>query len=227
MKKSICILLALLLMACLPLTAAASETVCTVSADAVTGEAGGQVSVPIRISDNPGFTNFGIALDYDRELLTLLSIRPETDLCGGLVSANTAWQSAEAGVYGYVTCASAGEIAEDGILFTATFQISEDFADAAEVVPVVRYLRSNEADPAVFEEIAVQAKAGTVQRQLLAGDFDGNGAVSLREAAKVIRCFSGIEALTEAEKPLVDTDGDGSVSLEEVTAVLNNYNPGA
>lgn len=31
------------------------------------------MTVPIRISGNRGFTNFGIALDYDREQLELLS----------------------------------------------------------------------------------------------------------------------------------------------------------
>ena len=68
---------------------------CTVSADSVSATAGGTVTVPIRISGNRGFTNFGIALDYDREQLELLSIQTaegETPyLCGTTVAVNTQW----------------------------------------------------------------------------------------------------------------------------------------
>ena len=75
MKKITSVILAIALIFALAVTAMAAEIAdCTVSADSVSATAGGTVTVPIRISGNRGFTNFGIALDYDREQLELLSI---------------------------------------------------------------------------------------------------------------------------------------------------------
>ena len=74
MKKIISIVLAVALIFVLAVTAMAAEIAeCTVSADSVT--AGKTVTVPVRITGNRGFTNFGIALDYDRAQLELLSIQ--------------------------------------------------------------------------------------------------------------------------------------------------------
>ena len=100
MKKFIGILLAVLLCLTLPLTAVAAElTGCAVTADTVAGAPGETVAVAVSIADHPGFTNFAIALDYDRESLTLKSIDTEHGgsayLCGDNVSINRAWNGEE------------------------------------------------------------------------------------------------------------------------------------
>ena len=75
MKRITGVILAIALIFALAVTAMAAEIAdCTVSADSVSATAGGTVTVPIRISGNRGFTNFGIALDYDREQLELLKM---------------------------------------------------------------------------------------------------------------------------------------------------------
>lgn len=90
------------------------------------------MTVPIRISGNRGFTNFGIALDYDREQLELLSIQTaegETPyLCGTTVAVNTQWTGTDEKTFGYVTAALEEAATADGILFTATFRVSGDFS---------------------------------------------------------------------------------------------------
>ena len=91
MKKITSVILAVALIFALAVTAMAAEIAdCTVSADSVSATAGGTVTVPIRISGNRGFTNFGIALDYDRAQLELLSIQTaagETPyLCGAVAA---------------------------------------------------------------------------------------------------------------------------------------------
>ena len=100
MKRFIAVTLAVLLSLALPLGVMAAElTSCTVTADSVAGEPGETVTVAVRIADNPGFTNFAIALDYDREHLTLKSIETEDGgtpyLCGSNVSINKAWDKDE------------------------------------------------------------------------------------------------------------------------------------
>ena len=110
MKKITSVILAIALIFALAVTAMAAEIAdCTVSADSVSATAGGTVTVPVRISGNRGFTNFGIALDYDREQLELLSIQTaegETPyLCGTTVAVNTQWTGADGKTFGYVTAA--------------------------------------------------------------------------------------------------------------------------
>ena len=121
MKKITSVILAIALIFALAVTAMAAEIAdCTVSADSVSATAGGTVTVPIRISGNRGFTNFGIALDYDREQLELLSIQTaegETPyLCGTTVAVNTQWTGTDEKTFGYVTAALEEAATADGIL---------------------------------------------------------------------------------------------------------------
>ena len=158
MKRITSVILAIALIFALAVTAMAAEIAdCTVSADSVSATAGGTVTVPIRISGNRGFTNFGIALDYDREQLELLSIQTaegETPyLCGTTVAVNTQWTGMDEKSFGYVTAALEEAATADGILFTATFRVSGDFSGTAAVQPVVQYMRSNKRLLSVFDAI--------------------------------------------------------------------------
>ena len=128
MKKQIAILLAALMVVALPVTVAAEMTTCTVAADSVAGLPGETVTVAVRMEDNPGFTNYSMSLDYDQTQLTLKSI-------------DGAFDAAVNAESGPVVSASAEPVKEDGILFTATFEIAGDFDGSAAVTPVVRYMR--------------------------------------------------------------------------------------
>ena len=184
MKRFIAVMLAVLLTLALPLGVMAAElTSCTVTADSVAGEPGETVTVAVRIADNPGFTNFAIALDYDREYLTLKSIET-TDgdvpyLCGSNVSINKTWDADEK-EYGFVVSASADPVKENGILFTVTFEIAADFAGETQIAPVVQYIRNNEALFSIFEEIHAAVTPGTVT-SVLAGDVNGDGIIEYND----------------------------------------------
>ena len=172
MKRITGVILAIALIFALAVTAMAAEIAdCTVSADSVSATAGGTVTVPIRISGNRGFTNFGIALDYDREQLELLSIQTaegETPyLCGTTVAVNTQWTGTDEKTFGYVTAALEEAATADGILFTATFRVSGDFSGTAAVQPVVQYMRSNKRLLSVFDAIPVTTVSGTVSTVLV------------------------------------------------------------
>ena len=157
MKKIIGIMLATLLGLVFPLTVLATElTDCVVTAGSAVGSPGETVTVEVRIADNPGFTNFAIALDYDREHLILKNINTmEGDtpyLHGSDVSINKTWDEEEK-TYGFVVSASADPVRANGTLFSVTFEIAPEFIGEAEVTPVVQYIRNNEAVFSVFEEI--------------------------------------------------------------------------
>lgn len=226
MKKALVITLAVLLCLAIPLAAAATElTNCTVTADSVTGEPGESVTVTVRIADNPGFTNFAIALDYDHDDLTLESIETENGgapyLCGTQVSVNPLWDDKSGKELGFVVSASAEPVKEEGILFTATFKIADDFIGETKVIPTVQYVRNNEAVLSVFEEINADVINGKVISVLL-GDVNGDGIIEYDDVMLAYKAFLG-ETITPEQFAVVDENGNGSVEETEYQAIYTRY----
>jgi len=226
MKKFIALFLAVLLSLAIPFQVLAAElTSCTVTAESAAGAPGEEVTVEVRIGDNPGFTNFAIALDYDREHLTLKRINTKDGnthyLCGSNVSINEMWD-AEEKEYGFVVSASADPVKENGILFTVTFEIAADFVGQAQVTPVVQYIRNNEAVFSIFEQIHAAVTAGAVT-SVLVGDVNGDGIIEYNDVMLAYKAFLGEAELTEAQMAVVDTDRDGTVEEAEYQAIYQIY----
>ena len=226
MKKIIGILLAVLLSLVLPLSVLAAElTSCTVTAESVVVAPSEEVTVEVRIADNPGFTNFAIALDYDRQHLTLKSIETKGGdnpyLCGSNASINKTWDKEEK-EYGFIVSASADPVKENGILFTATFEIAADFVGEAQVTPVVQYIRNNEAVFSIFEQIRAAVTAGTVT-SVLVGDVNGDGIIEYNDVMLAYKAFLGEAELTEAQMAVVDTDRSGTIEEAEYQAIYQIY----
>ena len=226
MKKFIAVTLAVLLSLALPLGVMAAElTSCTVTADSVAGEPGETVTVAVKIADNPGFTNFAIALDYDREHLILKSIETQNGedpyLCGSNVSINKTWDENEK-EYGFVVSASADPVKENGILFTVTFEIAADFVGEAQVTPVVQYIRNNEAVFSIFEEIHATVTAGMIT-SVLVGDVNGDGIIEYNDVMMAYKAFLGETELTAEQMAVVDTNRNGTVEEAEYQAIYQIY----
>lgn len=223
MKRITSVILAIALIFALAVTAMAAEIAdCTVSADSVSATAGGTVTVPIRISGNRGFTNFGIALDYDREQLELLSIQTaegETPyLCGTTVAVNTQWTGTDEKTFGYVTAALEEAATADGILFTATFRVSGDFSGTAAVQPVVQYMRSNKRLLSVFDAIPVTTVSGTVSAALV-GDYDRNGKVNVADVMGLFSAIMNGKAFSADDYSRLDVNQDGRINVADVMAI--------
>ena len=226
MKKFIAVTLAVLLSLALPLGVMAAElTSCTVTADSVAGEPGETVTVAVKIADNPGFTNFAIALDYDREHLILKSIETQNGddpyLCGSNFSINKTWDENEK-EYGFVVSASADPVKENGILFTVTFEIAADFVGEAQVTPVVQYIRNNEAVFSIFEEIHATVTAGMIT-SVLVGDVNGDGIIEYNDVMMAYKAFLGETELTAEQMAVVDTNRNGTVEEAEYQAIYQIY----
>ena len=226
MKKFIALFLAVLLSLAIPFQVLAAElTSCTVTAGSVAGAPGEEVTVEVRIGDNPGFTNFAIALDHDREHLTLKRINTKDGnthyLCGSNVSINEMWD-AEEKEYGFVVSASADPVKENGILFTVTFEIAADFVGEAQVTPVVQYIRNNEAVFSIFEEIHAAVTAAAVT-SVLVGDVNGDGIIEYNDVMLAYKAFVGEAELTQEQMAVVDTNRNGTVEEAEYQAIYQIY----
>lgn len=224
MKKTIVTFFAVLLVLLVPLTAAAEElTGCTVAADAVIATAGQTVTVPVRILENPGFTNFAIRLDYDREKLTLLRLETaENDtpyLCGTHVSTNPAWtDGTDSTTYGYIVCAHEEAVKEDGILFTAVFQVEQTLEEPAVLTPQVQYIRNQTAQIALFETIQAETQPGSVTTVLM-GDVNFDGRITPADALKVYKASIGRLELNDLEKSVADMNSDGKLTPSDALKI--------
>lgn len=224
MRKIIGIFVAMLMAVSLPLAiyAVGSKT-CTVFAESVVTGAGDTVTVAVRIADNPGFTNFSIALEYDPAILTLESIQTSDErgpfLCGQFVSVDTRFAG---GLGGCVVAACAETVEGDGILFTATFAVADGANMATAITPHVNYIRNNQAVGGIFEDIHATAQAGTVTI-VTPGDLNGDGLVEYDDVMLAYRAYLGVLELSQVQMAMVDENGNGTVEESEYLAIYGIY----
>ena len=241
MKKFLRIITVLMLILGLSVTAMAAElSGCRISADSVSSRAGEQITVPIRITQNPGFTNFGIALDYDRQKLTLVGIQLSENeetayLCGEFAVSGLEWNPgkdinaeqndafAVDNLYGYVVCVQSVAVKTDGILFTATFRLADDFEGTAAVTPIVNYMRNNEAVFSVFESVAAHSEQGMISldtETVLVGDVNQDGYITADDAATAFAASKGAMELTDARKAAADANADGYITADDAAQIF-------
>ena len=224
MKKIIGVFVAMLMAVSLPLAiyAVGSKT-CTVSAESAVTGAGDTITVAVSIMDNPGFTNFSIALEYDPNILTLKSIQTSDEqgpfLCGQFVSVSTQFAG---NVGGCVVAACSETVQGDGILFTATFVVADGANAATSITPRVNYIRNNEAVNGIFDDIQATVQAGTVTI-VTPGDLSGDGFVEYDDVILAYRAYLGEVKLTQAQMTIVDQNNNGTVEEAEYLAIYGIY----
>ena len=141
MKKLTSVLVAIALFAALLVPAAfaagATEVVATEVTSAVPGD---EVTIEVSITNNPGFDSAKFTLAYDKSALVLKELTP--GLLNGFSNVETA----------QINHASANDVTEDGILFTATFEVTGSAkADTTYPVDVVVNKLNNEGVPVDHE----------------------------------------------------------------------------
>jgi Zn ribbon nucleic-acid-binding protein len=116
MKKIIISLLLVAMISIMIIPAYAAGTSITVEEEAIK-EGETTVAIDVAITGNTGFANGKFTLDYNKEVLTLTAIEVEGKLLeNGSVAANVEKAT--------ISFASAEEITEDGVLFTAVFAVN-------------------------------------------------------------------------------------------------------
>ena len=240
MKQILKMITAAMLLTVVALPAAAEETGIsgTVRAGNVTGKPGETVCVPVSMENNPGFTNFGIALDYDREQLELVGLRfaEAEQKRGCLAEANIVWnprQNANGAQgdlfredvsYGYVVCAKDETETEDGVLFTAEFRLKESFSSEAEVTPVVNYIRTLGSDGKTFETLRILCESGTVSHTAgttaKAGDVNEDGYITADDAASAFAASKDSSKLTQNQISAADVNQDGYITADDAAQIF-------
>lgn len=219
------ILTCLLLLLALPLAVQAEEST-TLTAAAVTAQAGQTVSVPITIQGNPGFTNFSLRLEYDRSALELISFQPGA-ICGSLTRTNE----------NLLICARVDQTKENGIIATAEFKVRENFSGNAVVTASADYMRCGGED-GVFQTVLTASVSGSVRVEQKTdekpeekpdetgtlGDVNGDGRINALDAALVYDYLKGTRSLTEKQLAAGDVDGNGIVDRSDAIWIYRYVN---
>ena len=89
-------------------------------AETVNAEAGEEVQIPVRISNNTGFMGFAILINYDPDVFTPVSVEG-SDMLAGLV--NDSIGTSSSGTFKVVYTGTAN-VTDDGELFTVALKTS-------------------------------------------------------------------------------------------------------
>lgn len=186
-----------------------------------------EITVPVSMEGNPGFTNLAIALEYDPAKLELKSISTENQILGTAKNrTNIQWKKDEKTTCGFLVAASPTAVTGDGILFTATFKVHKDFAETTVVTPKVLYLRSNAVDYKVFQSITPDVASGTV-KAILAGDVNLDGVVEYDDVMAAYQELQSPEkTFTDDQKKVADLNSNGYIDKGDVSAIYNIYTGG-
>lgn len=224
MKRLWIACLALLLILAVPLTVAAQEAGCTISADSVAGAPGTTVTIPVRISNNPGFTNFAVAVKYDTTALKLekidtVSMGENVYLCPSTASVNLAYTAQEGDMpCGYVSGAVADNINGDGILFTVTFTVLREVSADICVDLDLQYMRSADVLTSVFTALTTSVEDGTVSIAVK-GDVNADGSITDEDAAFVYCYVNEALSLTDAQRISADVNGDDMIDTTDAALI--------
>lgn len=216
MKKwSVCLICVLLLIQLLPMTAWGAQGV-TIMAATVTAESGQTISVPVRISGNPGFTNSSIKIVYEEKALELIEVKPGP-LCTDLTRVHD----------GKIVSAGADVELKNGVLATAIFKVREGYVGNAAVTPVVEYVRCAD-DTGNFQDLTITTVPGSIRvektggdgsddkpQETILGDLNADGRINVLDAALLYGHLAGVQNLTESQLSAADVDGNGLVDRSD------------
>ena len=135
-------LFSLIFVLTLSLSAIAAPLKTTISVEAKNDavKAGEEVTLAVKIANNPGVNCFTFCINYDSERLELKSINTERQITVEDEVVNVPYWS---GIYvtkpdtGKVTFAAANAVKKDGIMFTVTFLVKQDAKAGETAVKVV------------------------------------------------------------------------------------------
>ena len=180
----------------------------------VTARAGEEAQVVLEVKNNPGVAFLALSLQYDTEVLALVSATNGTLFSAFTSGSNFLWDSE-------------GDTTEDGVLLTLTFRIA-DGAEAGEY-PVRIVVREcyNEGE----EDVAIAVTAGKITViDYLYGDANGDGEINGKDITRLRKYLANYDYDTGTSTVEIglgaDANGDGAVNGKDITRLrkyLANY----
>ncbi|MBQ7587876.1 MAG: Ig-like domain-containing protein [Lachnospiraceae bacterium] len=190
-------------------TVKSKPTGIVIKADDVSGAAGSTVSVPVRITGNPGLGGLSLTIISD-PALSIESVEK-----GSILSSGTFEQNKDTGLAQWYTRESAAT--GDGILFVVKFSVKN--GAEKKNYPVNIAFKDGKKENVVDingNTLNVSLVAGSVNTNRILGDITGDGIIAIGDVVRLARAVSGSIALTDEEKAVADINGDKVIAIGDV-----------
>lgn len=184
---------------------------------------GNTASVTVKIDGCDGFTNLGIAVSYDKNVMTLESAVNNAAVGGTFVASETV------DTYPYVmTWNNTSNIKFNGNLAELTFKIKDNAPDGNYAVNVGYYTGPNsdwtDGTSVNYDEngnsLGLTYSGGAIRvSDFIPYDINGDGKVDNRDGTALLRYLAGwsdVEVVSEA----LDANGDGNMDNRDGTYLL-------
>lgn len=176
---------------------------------------GDEVTVTVRISQNPGILASMFFIDCDPSVYCVDYVENEgyayevgavaKDGTCIVAPSENGWQ---------VLWFSAEPAEGDGSLFSLSLKVRSD-ADPGTYPIMISYSANNMLDSS-FDMADIECE-GTVSGARLRGDIDGDGDLTLADVVKILRHIVGLDVITDADSlAAADVNRDGSVTTADV-----------
>ena len=197
--------------------APSTETDAEIVVDSLLALTGQEITVPVRITKNPGIAGFGLTVGFDSSVLTLNSITP-----GSVISGTGMFSVAVNGVS--TTWYAGDNVTDTGVLMELNFTVSETAAEGKTTVSVF----FNDNDDSNLSDVygtvlSASFTAGQIDvSQGVLGDVSGDGKIAINDVVMLNSSLLGKVTLSERARKLGDVTGDGKIAINDVVR-LNSY----
>ena len=175
--------------------------------DSLSALYGKQFTVAVRVRNNPGMIGFQLSVEYDADLMTLISWKQgdyNSIACGPEANVPFRFSWADAVNPDNTT---------NGVLVYLTFEAKEG-VDPTETAIAVRYL-SEEIYNAAWENVCFAAIDGIIKlSNVTPGDVNEDGKVNIRDVGLMQQYMNGWEVTFNAAA--ADVNCDGKVNIRDV-----------
>lgn len=195
----------------------ADTTPIKVCADSATVWGGEEVTVPVTFEENYGFGNIELAVEFDSELLTLVSVDTSA-----AITDFTYTPTATANEEGKISFVHTGisNIAGKGGMAQLTFRAAKVDSDSVAALTV-----SAPADTAnIYRNlsstaVSVETESGEIGISgYLAGDVDGDNAITALDASLILQYKASWDV--EINARAADVDGSGGIDVRDAALIL-------
>lgn len=121
MKRTTTIILSAIILMSVMFNVFASSVSNRVYTDAITIEAGEQITIPVRIENNDGFMGFSVIVTYDKNVFTPVSVS-KGSMLSGMFNDSIATSTDNSFK---VVFTGTDDVVSDGVLFNAVFDVSD------------------------------------------------------------------------------------------------------
>lgn len=178
---------------------------------------GGTVRIPVKITNNPGFSTFGIIVNYDSSLLTPVSVE-NGNVWGSNFAGNPDYAPGQVSLNGM----DIKNVTATGDFCYITFKVNDNVSENIKTeltITVNELFRFNEN----YDSLPARSilTSGDVDIQnVVEGDINFDGVITAMDATQALLGASGIRYLEGTTFEAADTNGDGIITAIDATNIL-------